>query len=172
MGSAAAGGQAPGSLTTDGAWVWGRVDREGVWSVVGAVTNAAVTARGRTQRRAAVQQAGRAERDTRIEAAAAQVTAARDTIRGNAERRALAVAAAQQAITTAERVERDANAAADEQILAAVRQLRADGMTVAGIEELLHLSVPRVRQLIKRSHAPGNAGTPGATPGTAGRGAG
>ena len=90
-------------------------------AAVGAVTNTAVTARGRDQGRAAAELAERAERDARIEAAAARVAAAQDAIRANAERRALAVAAAQRAIAAAERAERDANAAADEQILAAVR---------------------------------------------------
>ena len=78
---------------------------------MGAVTNSAVTARGRTRQRAAVQLADRAERDARIAAAAARAAAAQDAIRANAERRALAVAAAEQAIAAAERDERDANAA-------------------------------------------------------------
>ena len=112
---------------------------------MGVVTNSAVTARARTRRRAAGELTGRAERDTRIAAAAAQVSAAQDAIRGNAERRALAVAAAQ-------RDERDANAAADRRIDAAVRQLRADGLTVAAIAELLHLPAAQVRRLIKRAH--------------------
>jgi len=94
-----------------------RVSRKGGSGTVGAVTNSAVTARARTRRRAAGELTGRAERDARIAAAAAQVSAARDAIRGNAERRSLAVAAAQEAIDIAERAERDANAAADEQIL-------------------------------------------------------
>jgi len=81
------------------------------------VTNSAVTARASARRRAAGELTGRAERDTRIAAATAIVSAAQDTIRGNAQRRALAVAAA-------ERAERDANAAADRRIDAAVRQLR------------------------------------------------
>ena len=120
---------------------------------MGAVTNRAVTARGRALQRAAAGLAGRAERDARINAAAARVTAAQDCIRANAERRALAVAAA-------DRAERDANAAADEQILEAVRELRADAMSVAGIAELLQLPVPRVRQLIKHTNAGGDAEPP------------
>ena len=83
-----------------------------------------------------------AERDTRIAAAAAQVAAALDTIRVNAERRTLAVAAAQRAIANAERDERDANTAADRQIRTGVGQLRADGLTVAAISELLQLPLP------------------------------
>ena len=142
---------------------------------VGAVTNSAVTARARTRRRVAGELTGRAERDARIAAAAVRVAAAKDTIRGNAERRALAVAAAQRAIAAAERDERDANAAADRRIDAAVRQLRADGLTVAAIAELLHLPAGQVRGLVKRAHltaggraAAASAGT--ATPGKAGAG--
>ena len=125
------------------------------------VTNSAVTARARTRRRATGELTGRAERDARIAAAAAQVSAAQDTIRGNAERRALAAAAA-------ERAERDANAAADRRIDAAVRQLRADGLTVATIAELLHQSVPQVRGLVKRAHSTiGGRATAAAATGTA-----
>ena len=109
------------------------------------VTNSAVTARARTRRRAAGELTGRAERDARIAAAATKISAAQDTIRGNAERRALAAAAA-------ERDERDANAAADRRIDAAVRQLRADGLTVAAIAELLHLPAGQVRRLVRRAH--------------------
>jgi len=121
------------------------------------VTNSAVTARARTRRRAAGELTGRAERDARIAAAAAQISAAQDTIRGNAQRRALAVAAAQRAIDLAERAERDANAGADRRIDAAVRQLRADGLTVAEIAELLHLPAGQVRRLVKRTHPAGGA---------------
>ena len=112
---------------------------------MGVVTNSAVTARARTRRRAAGEQTGRAERDARIAATAAQVATAQDTIRRNVERRALAAAAA-------ERDERDANAAADRKVDTAVRQLRADGLTVAAIAELLHLPVAQVRRLVKRAH--------------------
>ena len=136
---------------------------------MGAVTNSAVTARARTRRRAAGELTGRAERDARIAAAAAQISAAQDTIRGNAQRRAMAVAAA-------ERAERDANAAADRRIDAAVRQLRADGLTVAAIAELLQLPAGQVRGLVKRAHltAGGRAAAPSAgtaAPGGAGAGA-
>ena len=124
---------------------------------MGAVTNTAVTTRSRTRRRAVAELTGRAERDTRIQAAAARVAAAQDTIRANAERRALAVAAAQRAIAAAEQAERDANTAADEQIRAAVRQLRADALTVARIAELTRLPVPRIRQLVKHAHASATA---------------
>ena len=127
------------------------------------MTNTAVTTRGRTRRNAAAELAGRAERDTRIQAAAARVAAAQDTIRANAERRALAVAAAQRAIAAAEQAERDANTAADEQIRAGVRQLRADALTISEIAELLRLPVTRVRQLVKpaRARAPAAAGAAG-----------
>ncbi len=136
---------------------------------MGEATNSAVTARGREQRRAAAQLTGRAQRDTRIAAAAALVSAAQDTIRANAERRALTVAAAELAIAGAEREERDANAAAVAQLVSAVGQLRADGLTVAAIAELLQVSVPRVRQLIRQAHT---SGGPAAVPGAAGDGAG
>ena len=131
--------------------------------MVGAVTNSAVTARGRTQRRAAARLTGRAERDARIAAAATRASAARVAVQANAERRALAVAAAELAIAGAERAERDANAAALEEILSAVRALRADGLTVARIAELLQLPVPRVRQFIKQART---TGTPAAPPAT------
>ena len=173
------------------------------WRTVGAVSNSAVTARARTRRRAAGELTGRAERDARIAAATAIVSVAQDTIRGNAERRALAVATAQRAVAAAERAvataeravataeravaaaeravaaaerdERDANAAADQRIDAAVRQLRADGLTVATIAELLHLPAGQVRGLVRRAHltaagraAAASAGT--AAPGEAGPG--
>ncbi len=128
------------------------------------MTNTAVATRGRTRRRAAAELTGRAERDARIQAAAAKVAAAQDAIRVNAERRALAVAAAQQAIDAAERGERDANAGADEQIRAGVRQLRADALTIPEIAELLRLPVPRVRQLVKPAH-PAGGGRAADTPG-------
>ena len=134
---------------------------------MGAVTNSAVTARARTRRRAAGELTGRAERDARIAAAAARVTAARDTIRGNAERRAVAVAAAQRAVAAAQRDERDANAAADQRIDAAVRQLRADGLTVATIAELLHLPAGQVRGLVRRAHLTAAGRAAAASAGTA-----
>jgi hypothetical protein len=131
--------------------------------VVGEVTNSAVTARGRTQQRAAAQLVDRAVRDARIAAAAARASDAQVAIQANAERRALAVAAAELAIAGAERAERDANAAALEELLSAVRALRADGLTVARIAELLQLPVPRVRQFIKQART---TGTPAAPPDT------
>ena len=134
---------------------------------MGAVTNSAVTARARTRRRAAGELTGRAERDTRIAAAAAQISAAQDTIRGNAQRRALAVAAAQRAIDLAERAERDATAAADREIDAAVRQLRGDGLTIATIAELLHLPAGQVRGLFSRAHLTAGGGTAAAVVGAA-----
>jgi len=137
------------------------------WRTVGAVSNSAVTARARTHRRAVGELTGRAERDARIAAATAIVSVAQDTIRGNAERRALAVAAA-------ERAERDANAAADRRIDAAVRQLRADGLTVAAIAELLHLPAGQVRRLVRRGHLTAGGGAAAsagmAAPGGAGGG--
>ena len=140
---------------------------EGGGGTVGVVTNAAVTARTRTRQRAAGELTGRAGRDARIAAAAARVSAARDTIRGNAERRALAVAAARKAIDAAERDERDANAAADRQIDAAVRQLRADGLTVAAIAELLHQPAGQVRGLVRRAQPDGGGRAAAAAVGTA-----
>ena len=110
---------------------------------------------------------GRAERDTRIAAAAARVAAAKDTIRGNAERRAVAVAAAQRAVAAAQRDERDANAAADQQIDAAVRQLRADGLTVAAIADLLHLPAGQARRLVRRGHLTAAGGGAAASAGMA-----
>ena len=94
--------------------------------------------------------------ERRVLAVTARASAAHVAIQANAERRALAVAAAELTIAGAERAERDANAAALEEILSAVRALRADGLTVAKIAELLQLSVPRVRQFIKQAHTPGN----------------
>jgi hypothetical protein len=56
-----------------------------------------------------------------------------------------------------------------------VRQLRADGLTVAAIADLLHLPAGQVRGLVKRAHltaggraAAASAGA--ATPGGAGAG--
>jgi hypothetical protein len=129
----------------------GRAERKGR-AGVGAVTNSAIAGRGRALQRAAAAQADRAERDTRIDAAAAQVSRAMDAIRAAAERRALAVAAAERAIANAERDERDATTAATERIVTAVRQLRAEGLTIAKIAELLGLPMQRVRGLIKHAH--------------------
>ena len=184
----------PGERAADTVWVEARSAsepegwRKGGSGTVGAVTNSAVTARARTRRRAAGELTGRAERDARIAAAAARVSAAQDTIRGNAERRALAVATAQRAVAAAERAvataeravaaaeravaaaerdERDANAAADQRIDAAVRQLRADGLTVATIAELLHLPAGQVRGLVRRAHLTAAGRAAAASAGTA-----
>ena len=125
---------------------------------MGAVTNSAVVARGRVQRRSAAQLASVSERESRIAAAAARAASAQDAIRANGERRALAVAAAERAIAAAEQAERDVNAVALVELLAAVRALRGDRLTVAGIAELLELPVPRVRQLVKQANTAGDAG--------------
>ena len=125
---------------------------------MGAVTNSAVVARGRVQRRLAAQLAGVADRESRIAAAAARAASAQDAIRANGERRALAVAAAERAVAAAEQAEREANAVASVELLAAVRALRGDRLTVAGIAELLELPVPRVRQLVKQANTAGDAG--------------
>jgi hypothetical protein len=136
-----------------------RVQGGAIWGgSVGAVTNSAMAARGRTRQRAAAELTGRAERDDRITAAAARVVAALEAIRANAERRALTVAAAQRAIADAERAERDANRAAADQLLAGVLALRAEGLTVAAIADRVVVPVPRVRQLIKQANTPAGAG--------------
>lgn len=101
---------------------------------------------------------GEAQRDERIAKVVAQAAAAQDAIRGNAERRALAVAAAQRAIVAAERQERDSNAAAAAQLVSAVRALRGEGVTVARVAELLQVAVPRVRELIKQANAAADIG--------------
>ena len=125
---------------------------------MGAVTNSAMAGRGRDRQRAAARLTGEALREERVAGAVAQAAAAQDAIRANGERRSLAVAAAERAIAAAEQAERDGNAAATVELVAAVRLLRADGVTVAGIGELLQLAVPRVRQLIKQGTAAGVGG--------------
>jgi hypothetical protein len=127
---------------------------------VGTVTNTAVTARAGAQQRLQAVHARRAERDARVADAAAEVFQAQHTIRGNAERRALAVAAARTAIAAAEQAERDANHAAQQRILAAVGRVKGEGLTVARIAELLQLPVPDARRLVRRAAttAPGAIG--------------
>jgi hypothetical protein len=125
---------------------------------VGAVTNSAMAARGRSRQRAAAELTDRAVRDDRITAAAARAVAALEAIRANGERRALAVAAAQRAIADAELAERDANRSATDQLLAGVLALRGDGLTVAAIADRIGVPVPRVRQLIKQANPPAGTG--------------
>jgi hypothetical protein len=116
---------------------------------VGKVANAAVAARARAQERLAALNVERAARDRRIEDAAAAVFAELDGKAAAGERRALAVAAAQRAITDAELAEREAVAAADQRIAGCVAALKAEGLTVAQIVELVTLPATDVRRLLR-----------------------
>ena len=116
---------------------------------MGRVANSAVAARARAQERLAALHVERAARDRRIEDAAAAVFAELDGKALAGERRALAVAAAQRAITDAERAEREAVAAADQRIGGWVAALKAEGLTVAQIAELVTLPASDVRRLLR-----------------------
>ena len=116
---------------------------------MGRVANGAVAARARAQQRVAALHADRAARDARIEDAAAAVFAELDGKVKAAQRRALAVAAAQRAITDAHRVEAEAVAAADQRIAGCVAALKAEGLTVAQIADLLTLPAGEVRRALR-----------------------
>ncbi len=116
---------------------------------MGKVANAAVAARARAQERMAALHVQRAARDRRIEDAAAAVFAELDRKAAAEERRALAVAAAQRAITDAERAEREVVATADQRIAGWVAALKAEGLTVTQIAELVTLPATDVRRLLR-----------------------
>jgi DNA-directed RNA polymerase specialized sigma24 family protein len=129
------------------------------------VANGAVAARARAQRRVAALHADRAARDARIEDAAAAVFAELDGKVRAGERRALAVQAAQRAVTDAEEAERVEVAAADQRIAGCVAALKAEGLTVAQIADLLTLPAGEVRRLLRTAAdaaVPADAATAGA----------
>lgn len=135
---------------------------------MGRVANSAVAARARAQERLAALHVGRAARARRIEDAAAAVVAELDGKALAGERRALAVAAAQRAITDAELAERAAVTAADQRIAGWVAALKAEGLTVAQIAELVMLPASDVRRLL-RHPAPAWAAADQPDAGPAGR---
>lgn len=129
---------------------------------MGRVAAGSVAAKVRAAQRLAVLHADRAERDARIAAAAAAVFEAQAAVRVHAERRAAAVAAAERAIADALAAERDANTAAGERIVAAVGRLRADGLRVGELAELLEVPPAEVRRWTRPPAAgPGRAGGAG-----------
>lgn len=125
---------------------------------MGRVSNAAVAARTRAQERMAALHADRAERDRRVEDAAAAVFGELNGKSAAGERRALAVQAAQRAIVEAERVEREAVAAADQRITGSVVALRDEGLTVTQIAELVTLPVADVRRMLRSPSAAAQRG--------------
>lgn len=116
---------------------------------MGRVANSAVAARARAQERLAALHVERAARDQRIEDAAAAVFAELDEKTLAGERRALAVAAAQRAITDAELAERAAVTAADQRIAGWAAALKAEGLTIGQIAELVTLPASDVRRLLR-----------------------
>ena len=159
-------------VSTDGMTVLARmrssVEREGAG--MGTVANGAVAARARAQQRVAVLHADRAARDARIEDAAAAVFAELDGKVRAGERRALAVQAAQRAITDAHRVEAETVAAADQRIAGCVAALKAEGLTVAQIADLLTRPAADVRRALRAVTAPGPSPADGAASGGAAAG--
>ena len=123
------------------------------------VANAEVAARQRARERLAGVWAARAERDRRIEDAVTAGLAAADERVAVDRRRDLAVEAARLAMVEAERVADQERAAADERAAAAVAALRAEGLPLPQIAELLQLPVADVRRVLRGS---GGVGAPGA----------
>ena len=109
---------------------------------MGKATNAAVTARARTRRRRIAADVDGAARQQRLDVAAAEVHRAREVIESARERAALAVAAARA-------VEREQVVDAEAVIAGAVRRLSDERLTVAQVAELVGMTGPEVRRILR-----------------------
>lgn len=119
------------------------------------VTNAGIAVRRRARERWAGALGKQAERERRVAAAVAAGLAAADERVAVDRRRDLAVEAARLAMVEAERVADRQRAAADERAADAVRALRAEGVSLARVAELLRLTVTDVRRHLGASAAGG-----------------
>ena len=109
---------------------------------MGKATNAAVTARTRARGRRIAAEVDGAARGQRVDVAAAQVHHARAVIEAARERAALAVAAART-------VEREEVAGAEAAIAGAVRRLSGEGLTIAQVADLVGMTGPEVRRILR-----------------------
>ena len=109
---------------------------------MGKATNAAVTARAKVRQRRIAAEVDGAARQQRLDAAAAQVHHAMAVIEEARERAALAVAAARA-------VEREQVAGAEAAIAGAVRRLSDERLTVAQVAELVGMTGPEVRRILR-----------------------
>ena len=96
--------------------------------------------------------AARAERDRRIEDAVTAALAAADERAAADQRYELAVEAAHLAVLEAERAAERDRAVADEKIIEAIAGLRADGVSVGEIAELLSLPPADIRRMTRSSN--------------------
>ena len=131
---------------------------------MGKATNAAVTARARTRGRRIAADVDGAARGQRLDVAAAEVHRARAVIEAARERAALAVAAARAA-------EREQVADAEAVIAGAVRRLSEERLTVAQVAELVGMTGPEVRRILRTTpqpleDSPGVAAAPGTASGS------
>ena len=109
---------------------------------MGKATNAAVSARARTRQRRIASDVDGAARQQRLDAAAAEVHHGRAVIEAARERAALAVAAARA-------VEREEVAGAEAVITGAVRRLSEERLTVAQVADLVGMTGPEVRRILR-----------------------
>jgi hypothetical protein len=114
---------------------------------MGKATNAAVAARARTRQRRIAADVDGAARGQRLDVAAAEVHHARAAIEAARERAALAVAAARA-------VEREQVAAAEAAIAGAVRRLSEERLTVAQVADLVGMTGPEVRRILRKTRRP------------------
>jgi hypothetical protein len=124
---------------------------------VAKVANTGVAARQRARERQAAVWAARSERDRRIQDAVTAGLAAADERVTVDRRRDLAVEAARLAMAEAERVANYQRAAADGRVAAAMVALRAEGVAVRRIADLLGLAVTDVRRALRRAAVAGDA---------------
>lgn len=113
--------------------------------------SADVAARQRARARLAAMRAARAERDRRIEDGVTAALTASDERAAADQRYELAVEAAHLAVLEAERIAERDRAVADEKIIEAIAGLRADGVSIGEIAELLSLPPADVRRMARSS---------------------
>ena len=114
---------------------------------MGKATNAAVTTRARTRQRRIAAEVDGAVRQQGLDVAAAEVHYARGVIEAARERAALAVAAARA-------VERREVAGAEAVIAGAVRRLSEERLTVAQVADLVGMTGPEVRRILRATPQP------------------
>ena len=126
---------------------------------MGKATNAAVTARTKARQRRIAAEVDAAAREQRLDAAAAEVHHARAAIEAARERAASAVEAARA-------VEREQVADAEAVIAGAVRRLSDERLTVAQVADLVGMTGPEVRRILRATpktleDPPGVSAAPG-----------
>ena len=114
---------------------------------MGKATSAALAGRARARQRVLAAGADEAERELRLNVAAAQAKRALSAMDTARERAALAIAAARA-------TEHDEVAAAEELLRAAVRRAAAERLTVAQVTELVGMPAPGVRRILRSTAGP------------------